>query len=243
MTLRRRMSLALSLCAAGLVFLTPPLAAQPAGDGADWLVVAGPVPLFDFGHLAPGAKGQAQLVVTNQMPSAAQLSVQVVDLRSDDVGCNEPEADAGDTSCGQDEGELDDALELALDVAGSEDGDARSLGTDVIRAWDGVIVDDTVALAPGEQRTYTVRYELPRATTDIVQSDRVSFVLELALDQAAGADVAGATISRPAAARIAAAPELPRTGSDLLGPVRVGTGAIAVGCVALLLAGRRREPR
>jgi hypothetical protein len=231
---------AVGLCAAGLLSTGPTLAAPTPEDGS-WLTVSGPVPLFDLAALTPGDAGEADLVITNEMPAAARFSLRVVELRSDDFGCSEPEADAGDTSCGQDEGELDDALQLTLREIGADGAASSPLRTDVLSAWATTGLEDAAALGASEQRTYSLSYELPATSTNVVQSDRVSFAVELRLDQANGAEVEGTSFGSGTKARIDAAPQLPRTGNELLGLIRLGAGSIAIGCTALLLVGRRRE--
>jgi hypothetical protein len=239
MTRLRLFALAALFLAAGALATSPYVLAAPAQEASDWLQVVGPVPLFGLTDLAPGATGRAELTVTNRMPLPARFAIQVVDLRSDDAGCNEPEREAGDTTCGQGGGELADVLDVTL-VAVTRDGMDRTLRSDTLGELDGVPVRDEEALHPGEQRTYAVSYELRGAATNVAQSDRLSFDLALELEQASGADVAGATTRR---AQVAAAPRLPTTGNELLDMMRLGAGAVAIGCLALVVASRRRERR
>jgi hypothetical protein len=237
----RRLAVAATVCAAGLVSTTPTLASPTQEGDGGWLTVAGPVPLFDLADLAPGDHGEVELTITNEMPTSARFSMQIVDLRSDDFGCNEPESEAGDTSCGQDDGELDAALELTLREAPSDGTTLGALRTDRLSAWADLGVEDPSTLTAGATRTYTIEYELPADATNLVQSDRVSFALDLRLDQAVGTEVAGVALGSGATATVAAAPELPRTGTDTLLLIRLGAGAIAVGCTVLLVLGRKRE--
>lgn len=190
-------------------------------------------PLFDLDGIAPGDHGSATLTVTNPQPFPVKFSMAVIALDNDDNGCNEPEQAIGDTTCGAGGGELQFNLRLALATTGRADNQIEE-GT--VAEWAVRSAGDPIALAGNESRTYLVGYELPVGTSNLTQSDRVSFVFELRLEQV-GPEVA----SDPPAVVIVATPLLPQTGIDIRAVVMVAMSVSLVGLVLHRSSTHRRR--
>jgi hypothetical protein len=225
-----RAAAAAGLLWASLVAGGEPAAAARRTESPDWLTVE-QVPLWNLADIAPGDSGSSSFTVTNHMTTTARFSLRVVDLRSDDNGCIEPESEWGDTTCGTGGGELDDVLVLTVAPVGE-----AAAHVDVLGAWDEAYEDDR-EIAAGGRRTYEMAYRLPLEATNLVQSDRVSFALEMTLTQV-GAEVLGAEVTR-----VPATAPLPRTGLDIATLVRVGAGVFVVGWLLALRTGRRLRRR
>lgn len=179
----------------------------------------GPVIVGD--QMAPGDQLLGQVVVRSD--TTGELRVLAFDVRSEDNGCEEPEAEDGDTSCGPGQGELDQALVLSVHRdgvlwwRGSLDAlQTDGLPTEVLDADEELVLDWTA--------------ELPRATGNLVQGDGVAFDLRFDLDGRT-AEVKGVQLTTG---------DLPRTGSSLGAALLVG-GAVALGGVALQQLARRRR--
>ena len=166
-----------------------------------WLTIPGGLPLFDWTEIAPGDNGSARLTVTNPQSFAVNFSIAVIGLTNDDNGCNEPEQAIGDTTCGAGGGELQSDLRLSLTTTGSTD---RPIADGTVDEWAAQPMVDPVLLGAYGTRTYRLGYELPIASTNITQSDLVSFQLEMNLDQSLGTVIA----SDPPAALVIATPLL-----------------------------------
>lgn len=238
MTRSMRAAAAAGLMGVALVAGSGPAAAVRLTESPDWLTVE-QVPLWNLAGIAPGDSESSSITVTNHMPATARFSLRVVAVRSDDNGCVEPEVEWGDTSCGTGGGELDDVLILTVAPDGS-----TAERADVLDGWDQAYEDET-EIAAGATRTYEVAYRLPLEATNLVQSDRVSFALEMTLVQvggeALGAEVLGAEVTR-----VPATAPLPRTGRDVLALVRIGAAVLLIGWVSVVgrdrLLRRRGSP-
>ena len=169
--------------------------------------------------------------MTNPEASAATFHFAIASLQSDDNGCNEPEQAAGDESCGPDGGELQFDLRIGLTATGGVD---RPVATRALADWPAQPVADPVPLAGNETRTYRVGYDLPIGSSNVTQSDMVSFVFRLQLDLV-GAESEPPTITVPAT------PSLPQTGIDAqpVAAIALSTGFVGFGLYRL--SARRRR--
>lgn len=189
---------------------------------ASWLTVPGGLPLFDLEGIAPGETGSATFTVTNPQSLPVEFSIGIPSIVSDDNGCNEPERESGDTTCGAGGGELQLDLRLALSAIGTTD---RAIGAGTIVEWVATPRVDTFALAGHEARSYRLVYELPLASSNVTQSDLVAFAFELRLEH-----VLDSLASDPPVALVDATPSLPQTGIDpgLLATLGLSTAAAGV---------------
>jgi hypothetical protein len=175
---RRALVLLVLAVAASTVVL---LAGSSSVSGADapWLTTTS-APLFDLDGLIPGDAGDAALVVTNRRGDPGRFTMRIVDLTIDDNGCTRPEMAAGDDSCGLGQGELQEDLRVALVDVSVEPHRVVAEGSAAELAARGVA--DERMLAHGEQRPYELRYELPLASSNLTQTDRIGFAVEARLD-------------------------------------------------------------
>jgi hypothetical protein len=226
----------------GSVLLIGLAAATVAGPGRTstagatepgWLVVPGGLPLFDLANIAPGDSGAATLTVTNPQAFPVRFSVAVTALANDDNGCNEPEEAIGDTTCGPGGGELQFDLRLSLATG---DATERHIATGTVTEWAFQPAVDTFALGGNETRTYRVGYSLPTGSSNVTQSDLISFQFEMRLDQAFDS-----VASDPPPALIVATPSLPRTGTDMFAIVMVAASTIVMGVGLYRMSARKRR--
>jgi LPXTG-motif cell wall-anchored protein len=217
-----------------VALLGPGATSVVTANQADWLTVPAGTPLFDPAGIAPGDSGSATFAVTNPQSFPVEFSVTITGLANDDNGCNEPELEIGDTTCGAGGGELQSDLRVVLTATGATD---RFIADDTLDAWAGRSAIDTRALDGHEYRTYRVDYVLPIGTSNVTQSDLVYFELELRLDQ-----VLDAVASEPPEpVVIAATPSLPRTGTNAATMLLVALGAVLVGVGFVTISVRRRR--
>jgi hypothetical protein len=216
-------SLTRTLVLMGVATVVAALPGNPSAVRATstgWVTLPSAAPLFDLATIAPGDSGSATLTVTNPQTFPATFSIAVVGLTNDDNGCNEPETRMGDTTCGPGGGELQIDLLLTLSAVGTD----ASAAVGSVADWATHAAIDPVDLRGFEARTYRIGYELPIATSNITQSDLLSFRLELRLDQSSEASTAD-----PPSVVIVASDALPRTGAD--------HDAVLIAAAAATLAG------
>jgi hypothetical protein len=241
-------------------------AARPvdAGGGLEAAVVGGG-PLLDLDHAAPGGTGGGRLLVTNNSPVDGVLTVRLVHYADDDNGCEEPEREAGDATCGDGEGELGENLSLRIEEGGTVlfDGRATSL------AQADTILDTRLARGESSELVFTYRFAEDAGSEN--QSDDIGFDVELTLVEEVEAIAAWHGPATTATTPVAAAPPtdvqptastgvlgselvrspsavvpgtaLPRTGGD---PARLALGAgilLGVGSSLVLLDHRRAQRR
>ena len=225
------------LAVGGLVGLALSAAAAfPVHADSSWLTIPGGSPMFDISEIAPGDNGSATFTVTNPKGFPVTFSMIVMSLVTDDNGCNEPEQQAGDTTCGVGGGELQNDLRVTLVATGGSD---RTVGDSTLAAWSAQPAIDQVLLMGHERRDYRVDYTLPADSTNFVQSDLVSFVFEMRLDEALDSLVG----SEPPPVVVAATRTLPATGLDLHAVVAVAMVACLIGISLYHLSSQRRKSR
>ncbi|RCW45268.1 putative ribosomally synthesized peptide with SipW-like signal peptide [Halopolyspora algeriensis] len=138
--------------------------------------------VIDVDPLAPGDSRTAAFTLTNKGDVAGDLSFELVRVENNENSLTEPESAAGDEtggdSVGRGGGELLQNLEFTT---------ATGAGETVI---DGNTVAELVGephsagtLDANESRTFEVALELPRNTTNVVQSDSARFVVKAVLNQ------------------------------------------------------------
>ena len=228
-----RWVLLLGLAAVAMPWPSATLAARASGPS--WLTLPAGQPLFDLAGIAPGDAGSATIVVTNPQPFPVTFSIAVTGLYNDDNGCNEPEREIGDTTCGPGGGELQSNLRITLTATGQTD---RMIAEEIVDAWSARPAVDTLALGSYESRTYRVGYRLPIEASNVTQSDVVAFQLEMRLEQEMES-----VASDPPPAVVVASPSLPGTGRDTQAMVIIGMGCILVGACLYSTSARRRHPR
>jgi hypothetical protein len=199
-----------------------------------WLTVPAGLPLFDPAGLVPGDSGSATFAVTNPQSFPVEFSVAVTGLANDDNGCNEPELKSGDSTCGAGGGELQTNLRLVLTATGSTD---RLLADGTVDAWASLPAIDTRTLGGHEYRTYRVDWVLPIGTSNVTQSDLVSFQLEMRLDQL----LDSVASQPPVPVVVAATPSLPRTGTNAATATHVALAVVLAGTGLVAISVRRRR--
>lgn len=223
--------LLIGLAAVAVVWPSATRVAQ--ASPVSWLTVPGGLPLFDPAEIVPGDTGSATFAVTNPQAFPVEFSIAITGLANDDNGCNEPEREIGDTTCGAGGGELQSDLRLVLTATSPTD---RSIIEGTLDEWAGQAAVDTSALSAHEQRTYRVDYELPIGSSNVTQSDLVSFQFEMRLDQ-----MVDSVASEPPPVVIAATPALPKTGSNAESIAILGVGAVLVGIALYTMSVRGRR--
>ena len=216
---------------ATIIGAAPGAASTAQGTEQQWVTVPGGLPLFDLAGITPGDSGSAVITVTNPQSSPATFSIAVTALTNDDNGCNEPEQEIGDATCGAGGGELQLDLRLTLTAIGQTD---KSVAAATVAEWAAQPAADPLVLGDHETRSYRIGYELPIASTNVVQSDLVAFQFEMRLDQEAGAVASEA----PAVAILATAP-LVQTGIDTIELVLLGSSVILSGLALYWFAVRK----
>jgi LPXTG-motif cell wall-anchored protein len=179
-------------------------------------------PVLSGDLLAPGDSTSGQLSVRSDQ--AGSLGIRVVDLRSDDNGCIEPETAAGDTSCGDGEGEMADAVLVTV----TRSGELLWSGSPAQLETDGI---PPLVLAAGVVQILDWEATVLPETGNEAQSDSVAFALQLVLD---GPEVAGVVIER-----VDGFGTLPKTGAPIDLLVLVGVLLLLGGAAAVRL--RRRS--
>lgn len=190
---------------AGVLALTatapPARALDPSA--VQTVVVGGPatalLPL-QVDQLYPGSGTHARFVVRRGSTwSGGAFAVTVTDVEDLERGCNRPEQNAGDTTCGagSDQGELSD--QLLLNAAWSADASACATAP-VPAALGSMRVSRDVAfpaaLPPAvDEACLVLALQLPISADNLVQSDLVRFSLRIGLDGAALAGLPGGPLS------------------------------------------------
>jgi len=123
-------------------------------------------------HLAPGISRSGTVSVTNESTGRATVALATFDLVDDDHGCARPEAQSGDTTCGEGGGELS----RWLDVTVSDHGQQMWTG-----AFTQLHEDQRlpVTLEPGETRDLEITVGLPFEAGNDTMTDQVAFDLRM----------------------------------------------------------------
>jgi hypothetical protein len=261
---------AATLAASALVSALALVLAQPAGAQVDpiSIEVVGGGTLFDTDGMYPGFRMTDEIRITNNAADAGAIRLRILDLVSDDNGCNHPEA-LVDTTCGDGEGELAEQVLLGIDRVEVSD-DAVMMAPTILENIGAVPLGH---IAPGSTASYHLTFELPITSGNETQTDSLSFDVEIAgfALPAAGSppavDVEAEAIVRPpdstdpaivpvrsseltggrpmGAEKFAvlgsATSRLPRTGSDLANLRAVGLAVLGAGGVLVALARVRRR--
>lgn len=179
--------------------------------------------------LAPGDEVTGQVVLRTDIPG--RLRVVATDVRSDDNGCDEPEREAGDTTCGPGGGELAGALRLTV----RRGGELLWEGSLAALAHDGLPAS---SLTTGEDAILDWTATVSRSTGNEAQGDSVGFDLRFDLQ---GSEVEGSAVGRVDVTGLPGA--LARSGWSAGSAVRVGGALLLAGSGLLLVAERRRGRR
>ncbi|TAL21267.1 MAG: hypothetical protein EPN99_07895 [Frankiales bacterium] len=194
MTPRIALAAAAVLASSGALLMTataPPAGALDPGT-VQTVVVGGPsaavLPL-QVDRLYPGVGTHARFVVRRGSSwSGGTFAAAVADVEDLERGCNRPEQNAGDVTCGagSDQGELSDQLLVnagwSSDVAGCATAPIPAAGTSMQLA-SGVPFVPPAALAAGDA-CLVLALHLPIEADNLVQSDLVRFALRIGLQDA-----------------------------------------------------------
>lgn len=209
-------------------------------------------------RMVPGSSATARYVVERGSGlSGGAFAVEVEDVRDLERGCNRPERNSGDVSCGDEEGELSRQLVLGHAWSQDVDGCGQAAGPSVgrlLRAAEDLVLSAPAAVSDADEACLVLTLELPSTADNLVQSDLVQFDLRLGLTDAEqvpdsgvlpigggtdGAGSGGGTIGGGGTAVLEPRPSaLPMTGVALLLLLAAGAGTLTVGA-ALLRSGRR----
>lgn len=69
---------------------------------------------YTFTNLVPGSQHNLGWTLTNSGSITGYLDIEGISIVSNDNGCNDPESEAGDVTCGDGEGDLDEIVNLHL---------------------------------------------------------------------------------------------------------------------------------
>lgn len=183
-----------ALASAGVLALTA--TASPAGaldpNTVQTVVVGGPASVLlplQVDQLYPGIGTHARFVVQRGSTwSGGTYAVSVTDVKDLERGCNRPEQNAGDVTCGggDDQGELSDQLLVnaswSSDVATCSTAPVPS-GLMSMRLADGLPFAASAA-ASANDACLVVALQLPFEADNLVQSDLVRFSLRIGLENA-----------------------------------------------------------
>lgn len=146
-------------------------------------------PLFEEFNLEPGIAINRNLRLSNESRHAGRLTLDVNALRQFELGCTETELEAGDSSCASAEGELQSAI-LATISMGEE-----TLYSGPLDDMHNVMLAEEW-LQPGRHLDVGFAIVLPRAVSNLVQTDSVEFDLRWTLTAPDG-EVLGTQVIRP----------------------------------------------
>jgi hypothetical protein len=157
-----------------------------AGDGQGW-VHDSSHPLFHFDKVAPVMTTSASFRLKNDSASSGHLSVKAIHVHDDDNGCVRQETAAGDTTCGDGEGELAAAVRFTVVCESLDHGRPLWSGT-ISDIEKGVTIQQP--LAPKGVLELHVAAELPRSAGNETMTDRLAFDLAWTLTTAHSAHTA-----------------------------------------------------
>lgn len=213
------------------------LVAIPAAADSSFVEEVSP-PTHDPMRLAPGYTTEREVLVVNEALGVSELHLRAQDLVDDDNGCVGPETRDGDTTCGEDGGELAEWLQITVTRLGSTEEQLWS-GT-LVDLADGVVLESAMP-AKAEWRL-RLTSELPYAAGNDTMTDRVTYdlrwtmssergpddtdILGVEEEAAAGGDAGGTAGGGPRVAGTQAF-GLPATGAPV--------GVVLLGVVAALL--------
>ncbi|MFC5366399.1 hypothetical protein [Salinirubrum litoreum] len=170
-------------------------------------------PAVALSNLLPGDTGALviRLTVPTGEPGPAEVTASLALTGNAENGINEPESTAGDTTTGEDGGELADALAVevwydrgaaGVDGLGTRNGtrepgeplvapDAEGSLREVASALSGGVVLDPASsgpacLRPGESVSVAVGWSLAPETANAVQTDSVDFGVGFTAERCAG---------------------------------------------------------
>jgi hypothetical protein len=198
-------------------------------------------PLFDIANIAPGWTQATTFRVRNGSDSAAALTLGASGIFELENGCMHSEA-AVDPTCGADQGEL--GQELQLSVYTDADDTGVFAGTP---SWTGTVHDLSQAavvdrsLLPGGVEGIRLVASLPPSSGNETQSDRLDFRLRLTLDGVGSVSVLGTKTVR-SSTRGGLGGVLPFTGTPS-GQLMLGAAWLLLVGGALLAAGRLGRTR
>ena len=213
--------------------------------------------------LYPTATRQVVLLLDGEdRAEARRMRLSVEDLLDRENGCGDPETREGDTTCGDDEGELSGHVEVALTAGREDGGGCTAVGAPVPTTLRYLADDPAVVGLPAGDGVLCVIVDLRHAEgagDDVTQSDSTRFDLRMEFDavpvagggpgpgadgsgaDGSGADGSGSVSIRPASfapGRVvdlgAGAPGVPIGLPLLLAGLVCGGGAL------VLLAASRR---
>jgi hypothetical protein len=199
--------------------------------------------LIDAPRIAPGFSSDGVMGVRNGSDAAADLSIAMVGVTSDENGCTHPEAAQG---CAPGKGQLGAELVFALAVSGAQSATFDPVWTgSAADLQHGVHVANDIG--SGAVRWVRLTVSLPMSSGNETQSDTFGFGLRVTLDgpgASASAGVAGVSTSRDGLgghggheAASAGVDALALTGVP--GAMLVGAGLLLLVSGALLVIGFR----
>lgn len=183
-----------AFASAGVLVLTATASPAKALDpnAVQTVVVGGPASVLlplQVDQLYPGIGTHARFVVQRGSAwSGGTYAVSVTDVKDLERGCNRPELNAGDVTCGggDDQGELSEQLLVnaswSSDVAACATAPVPA-GVMSMRLADGVPFAASAA-ASAADACLVVALQLPIAADNLVQSDLVRFSLRIGLENA-----------------------------------------------------------
>lgn len=153
--------------------------ATPAGaaDGDLVVTVDGGGPLFDADEVYPGYETVSNFRVRIAAGEAGTIGLRIINVVSDDNGCNRPEARV-DTTCAPGEGELGDQMMLAVErYVAPGVFEPLSGPTTLTTLSAGIVLEEN--LAAGVEQRYRVTMSLPATSGNETQTDTVRFQAEV----------------------------------------------------------------
>lgn len=169
---------------------TPTPTDGPNGGGSDptptpddGLVVVDGGPLLDVAGVLPGSSGTGSGTVGNNGTENGTLYVSGVSLEDHENGITEPESEVDDSP---EEGELSGHLQVRV-ILESESGEEESVlgtadGFENLSVMPDRPPSEAVPIDAGEEVNVIVQWILPESTSNVVQSDGVTFDVNVTME-------------------------------------------------------------
>lgn len=153
-------------------------------DGANINVVK-----FTVDNVKPGDTGSGIWVINNVGTIDGFVDLESISQVNDDNGCNEPETEDGDTTCGAGQGDLGVNLNIDLFVDADNNG-IKGAGEATI--YNGAVsglaanYEQNLSLGASETNYVTLNWAVPTTAGNEIQSDSLVLNLTFELAQTTG---------------------------------------------------------
>jgi predicted ribosomally synthesized peptide with SipW-like signal peptide len=140
-----------------------------------------------FTNLVPGSQPNLSWTLKNDGSITGYLDIESISVVSDDNGCNDPETEAGDQTCGNGGGELDDIVGLRLMLDANCNGWYEATDTilyDGVPSGIGAAYDSNISIPAGGTTCVNVLVNWTSTNSDnLAQGDDMTLAMVFQLGQ------------------------------------------------------------